>query len=93
MISPSFNSKIVNSFHDVFVKYSTEIVKFVNEAEGREQVNFVLVIWQQTFDAALGKREFLNLLLLLNSILTETLANVKPHMIEERYNAIRAFMK
>ncbi|KAJ3657056.1 hypothetical protein Zmor_016090 [Zophobas morio] len=76
MISPSFNSKIVNSFHDVFVKYSTEIVKFVNEAEGREQVNFVLVIWQQTFDAAL-----------------ETLANVKPHVIEERYNAITAFMK
>ncbi|XP_063914277.1 cytochrome P450 4d1-like [Zophobas morio] len=55
MISPSFNLKIVNSFHDVFVKYSKEIVQFLNDVEVCEQVNLVSVFWEQTFDAALGK--------------------------------------
>ena len=61
MINPSFNLKILNSFHDVFVKYSREIVKFLNDAEGSEQEDFVSVVWEQTFDAALGKGELLNI--------------------------------
>ncbi|XP_063914423.1 cytochrome P450 4C1-like [Zophobas morio] len=76
MINPSFNLKILNSFHDVFVKYSREIVKFLNDAEGSEQEDFVSVVWEQTFDAAL-----------------ETSANVRPHLIKDRYSAIRAAMK
>ncbi|KAJ3657057.1 hypothetical protein Zmor_016090 [Zophobas morio] len=76
LINPSFNLKILNSFHVIFVKYSKEIVKFLNETEGSEQVDLVSVIWAQTFDTAL-----------------ETFANVRPHVIKERYNAIRALVK
>ena len=54
MINPSFNSKILNSFHDVFVKYSREMVKFLNDAEGNEQSDLVSVIWEKTLDSALG---------------------------------------
>ncbi|XP_063914280.1 cytochrome P450 4C1-like [Zophobas morio] len=87
IINPSFNLKILNSFHDVFVKYSREIVEFLNDGEGREQVGLISVLWEQTFDASLV------LLLLLNTILTETLTNVRPHVIKERHNAIRAIVK
>ncbi|XP_063914276.1 cytochrome P450 4C1-like [Zophobas morio] len=76
LINPSFNLKILNSFHDIFVKYSREIVEFLNETEGSEQVDLVSVIWAQTFDTAL-----------------ETFANVRPHVIKKRYNAIRALVK
>ncbi|KAJ3657063.1 hypothetical protein Zmor_016095 [Zophobas morio] len=53
MINPSFNSKILNSFHDVFVKYSKEMVKFLNDADGSEQANLVSVIWEKTLDISL----------------------------------------
>ncbi|XP_063914644.1 cytochrome P450 4C1-like [Zophobas morio] len=54
MINPSFKSTILNSFHDVFVKYSREMVKFLNDAEGNEQSDLVSVIWEKTLDSALA---------------------------------------
>ncbi|XP_063914272.1 cytochrome P450 4C1-like [Zophobas morio] len=54
MINPSFNSTILNSFHDVFVKYSREMVEFLSDAEGSEQTDLVSVIWEKTLDSALA---------------------------------------
>ena len=56
MINPSFNSKILNSYHDIFVSYSREMVKFLDDKEGAEQTDFLPVIWEKTVDAALGKQ-------------------------------------
>ncbi|KAJ3656972.1 hypothetical protein Zmor_016009 [Zophobas morio] len=53
MINPSFNSKILNSYHDIFINYSKEMVKFLDDKEGVEQTDFLRVIWEKTFDAAL----------------------------------------
>ncbi|XP_063914295.1 cytochrome P450 4C1-like [Zophobas morio] len=54
MINPSFNSKILNSYHDIFINYSKEMVKFLDDKEGVEQTDFLRVIWEKTFDAALA---------------------------------------
>ncbi|KAJ3656971.1 hypothetical protein Zmor_016008 [Zophobas morio] len=54
MINPSFNLKILNSFHDTFVSYSTEMVKYLSDLEGVEQTNLLPVIWEKTLDAALA---------------------------------------
>ena len=56
MINPSFNLKILNSFHDTFVSYSTEMVKYLSDLEGVEQTHLLPVIWEKTLDAALGKK-------------------------------------
>ncbi|XP_063914438.1 cytochrome P450 4C1-like [Zophobas morio] len=53
MINPSFNLKILSSFHDIFVKYSREIVKYLLDVGGTEQTDFLSVIWEKTFDVAL----------------------------------------
>ena len=58
MINPSFNLKFLNSFHDVFVKYSSEMVKFLNNTEANEQTDLVSVIWEKTLDSALGKKRW-----------------------------------
>ncbi|XP_063914426.1 cytochrome P450 4C1-like isoform X1 [Zophobas morio] len=54
MINPSFNMKILNSFHDTFVKYSSEMVQFLFDTEGREQTDLQEVIWEKTLDVALA---------------------------------------
>ena len=63
--------KILNSFHDTFVKYSSEMVQFLFDTEGREQTDLQEVIWEKTLDVALGKKlSFLNvtkILLLLKA--------------------------
>ncbi|XP_063914425.1 cytochrome P450 4C1-like isoform X2 [Zophobas morio] len=53
MINPSFNMKILNSFHDIFVKHSSEMVQFLVDNEGREQTDLLEVIWNKTLDVAL----------------------------------------
>ncbi|XP_063914439.1 cytochrome P450 4C1-like [Zophobas morio] len=54
MINPSFNSKILNSYHDTFVKCSREMVKILDDKEGVEQTDFLRVIWEKTVDGALA---------------------------------------
>ncbi|XP_063914293.1 cytochrome P450 4C1-like [Zophobas morio] len=54
MINPSFNSKILNSYHDTFVKYSSEMVNYLSDTEGEEQTNLLPVIWEKTLDVALA---------------------------------------
>ncbi|KAJ3653647.1 hypothetical protein Zmor_012886 [Zophobas morio] len=53
MINPSFNLKILSSFHGIFVKYSREIVKYLYDVEGTEQTDFLSVVWEKTLDVAL----------------------------------------
>ncbi|KAJ3656973.1 hypothetical protein Zmor_016010 [Zophobas morio] len=69
MINPSFNLKILNWFHDTFVNYSTEMVKYLSDLEGGEQTNLLPVIWEKTLDAALDtiqSKRFLTNLTKLN---------------------------
>ncbi|KAJ3656976.1 hypothetical protein Zmor_016013 [Zophobas morio] len=54
MINPSFNSKILNSYHDVLVNYSREMVKYLGDTEGVEQTDFLRAIWERTLDVALA---------------------------------------
>ncbi|XP_063914421.1 cytochrome P450 4C1-like isoform X2 [Zophobas morio] len=76
MINPSFNPKVLNSFHDIFVDYSRKMVEFLESTHGKETTDLTPIIWQNTLDSTI-----------------ETLTNIKPHLIKERYNAISATMK